>query len=378
MLAQQAPTFRSAKTLALVDVAVTDRHGDAVDLEPSDFSLTIDKRRIAVEAFYHVVDNTVVPVPSGDGTNRAGVAYTPVRTFILFFDTNIGLAALDRAKTAAKAFLQRELGNGDYAGIIVGGRLVQGRLVTTREAAIAAVGSVRPDPDALARMTGPASRAPTADGTGRARADAAQDEMNAALSRADEAIGDGGAGWEQNKSLTKLLATVKGMQSLPGRKVIVLLSNGFPLSGMMPGDKSGTGHVTMATIVEAASAAGVRIYTVDPRGLDQGFTTSTELFADAPRPLGTSVHGDELGVPGKKNPRVAADDVLASLALDTGGLWLHNENDLSRTFDRISRDNRSYYVLGYDASGADRPDQITIHVKRSGVAVRARINVTAR
>src|SRR5262245_33053885 len=120
LFAQQAqsPAFRAVKTLALVDVTVTDKAGSPVtDLDPADFDLTSAGRHVPVEAFYRVVDNKMMPLTSRASASGAGAPYTPVRTFILFFDSQIGLAELGRAKTAAQAFLQRELGNGDYAEI---------------------------------------------------------------------------------------------------------------------------------------------------------------------------------------------------------------------------------------------------------------------
>jgi VWFA-related protein len=345
---QPPPTFRTAKTLALVDIAITDKGGWAVaDLKPTDFTLTNEGRRIPVEAFYRVVDNKVAPIPSRDGASGAGVAYTPVRTFMLCFDGNIGVGALDGAKASAQAFLQAELGGGDFAGVIAGGALVRQRLFTAPGAAIEAVASVTPDSGARAAMAPPARNAADAAVSDRSGADRAEAEIAAALQDAAQRVGDGGNGSKGDRTLAELLAIVAGMHGLPGRKVIVLLSNGLPLSGT----------TTIDTIVEAASAAGVRIYAIDLRAPGRG---------------------DESGVPGKKNARIAPDDGLASVALKTGGLWIHNEDGLARAFDRISRDNRTYYVLGYDASAADRSDNIVIHVKRSGVAVRARINVTAR
>jgi VWFA-related protein len=133
----------------------------------------------------------------------------------------------------------------------------------------------------------------------------------------------------------------------------------------------------MKMIVEAAEKAGVRIYSVDPRGLDQGFASSRIISAEAPRPLGESVKPDELPPPGR-SPRMTNDDMLASLALDTGGLWIHNENNFERAFDKLARDNGSYYVLGYDASTGDHDGKFTLRVKRPGVTVRARRGVAVQ
>jgi VWFA-related protein len=377
----QAPTFKTGKTLRLVDVAVTDKSGHFVaDLNPADFDLKADGRTVSVEAFYRIVGNRV-RAPGRSGASASvdrSSAYAPVRTFVLFFDTaHMGLAALDRAKVAAQAFLQQELREIDYAGVITGGRLLRGRLLTARENVAGVIASIRPDPDALARNIAPPPAATTMPGAPLTLADEAEAEINAALANASQPVGDGGAGWEQERSLAYLLAVVKGMAALPGRQSVVFLSNGISIGGFMPGDKGGTGHVTLRMIVEAADTAGVRIYSIDPRGLDQGFASSRLISADAPRPLGESVHADEL--PGRSgNPRIAPEDVLSSLALDTGGLWIHNENNLSRAFDRVAHDNDSYYVLGYDNSNIKLEPKFTVRVRRPGMTVRARRGVSPR
>lgn len=372
----QPPTFKAGKTLRLVDVAVTDKHGQFVaDLDPADFDLRADRRSVPVEAFYRIVNSRVFgPASTGAASLDLRSPYAPVRTFILFFDTgHIGLAPLARAKSAAQTFLRHELRSTDYAGIVVDGTLVKSRLFTAPEDAAEAVASIRPDPDALAQMIAPARAASGTESAPRSRADEAEAEINAALTQADQSVGEGGIGWEKEKSLAHLLAVVNGMHALPGRKVVVFFSNGFPVGGFMPGDTSGTGHLTLKMIIAAADAAGVRIYTVDPRGLDQGFASSRIISAEAPRPLGESVKSDEL----TGTPRMTGDDMLASLALDTGGLWLHNENNLEHALERLSRDNGSYYVLGYDVSTGEPEGHFTVRVKRPRVTVRARRSVAS-
>ena len=75
-----------------------------------------------------------------------------------------------------------------------------------------------------------------------------------------------------------------------------------------------------------------------------------------------------------------AQDNLRMLSDQTGGLSLVNSNDFNKGFERIVRDNSSYYVLGYYPTN-DRRDgrfrTITVRVKRPGLTVRARRGYTA-
>ena len=75
---------------------------------------------------------------------------------------------------------------------------------------------------------------------------------------------------------------------------------------------------------------------------------------------------------------VSAGDTNAdgpnSLAVDTGGYVIRNENDFGKALTEIDRDTSSYYILGFHPSAP--PDgkfhELKVSVKRSGVTVRAR------
>ena len=63
------------------------------------------------------------------------------------------------------------------------------------------------------------------------------------------------------------------------------------------------------------------------------------------------------------------------LADETGGFAAVNSNDLAGAFDRVVRDNRSYYMLGYYPANQKRDDgfrRIEVRVNRPGLQVRAR------
>ena len=66
---------------------------------------------------------------------------------------------------------------------------------------------------------------------------------------------------------------------------------------------------------------------------------------------------------------------LRALAEETNGYAAVNSNDFTGAFDRIVRDNSSYYVLAYYPAQNRRDGkfhQIQVRVSRPGVTVRAR------
>jgi VWFA-related protein len=361
-------TFRANTTLIEIDTIATDKHGKFVaDLKPEDFQLTVDGRPAPIEAHYLVVGNRVQRAHSTAGAPAPNLNLPTLethRTFILFFDGHVGVAALSRAKDAATEFLRRDFRDGDTAGIVAGGVLFNSRLSQDRRELIAAVRRVRPDGDFLSSDVGEVAAPPDVSAENERAAEGAR-EIAGNLARAGAQLSAAGAGWEKEKSLVYLLATVQGIDRLPGRKNVLFLSDGFPLTGMMPGDRGGTGHITMRMIVETAARASVRIYSLDTRGLNHGLASSRIFSQAQARPPGAS------SIPS----HVAAEDVMSSLALDTGGLWIHNENNFGRAFAEIAADAGSYYVLGYRStavSGDAKFHEFKVRVTRRELTVRAR------
>ena len=113
----------------------------------------------------------------------------------------------------------------------------------------------------------------------------------------------------------------------------------------------------------ARPRASVRIYALDTRGLNRGSASSDIIAA---RALRSRMSAPSLGDTNADAPN--------SLAVDTGGYVIRNENDFGRAFTEIDRDTSSYYIVGFRTTrppdGKYHP--IAVRVKRSGVAVRAR------
>ncbi|MGE5245509.1 MAG: VWA domain-containing protein [Betaproteobacteria bacterium] len=121
--------------------------------------------------------------------------------------------------------------------------------------------------------------------------------------------------------------------------------------------------------LEAANRANVSFYPIDPRGL----AVFDEPIAPA---LGPSVGTPAPLVPPSADSRLLAGrlDSLRTMAVDTDGVAVVNNNDLGAGIQRIVSDLTSYYLLGYYATGKldGKYHRITVRVKRPGVEVRAR------
>jgi len=151
----------------------------------------------------------------------------------------------------------------------------------------------------------------------------------------------------------RLVWAIQSLQNAPGRKAIVLFTNGF---GAPP------------NAVELANRAGVVIYVIDPSGM--------------PLSLDTYPTPD-----GKFDLRVASRIVTGNapyrlLAKQTGGLWIKSAPGTSLIEDlgKALNDMNEYYLLGYQtqrseaelARGSSVRHDVVVRVKDSRLSVRTR------
>ena len=108
-----------------------------------------------------------------------------------------------------------------------------------------------------------------------------------------------------------------------------------------------------------ANRNNTSIYTVDPRGLVGGEFDISENVG--PRQDASSLR--------------ATQDTLRSLAEETDGRAIINQNDLAQGLAQIVQDSSFYYLIGYNSAQAPtdgRFHEIRVRVRRPNVDVRAR------
>ncbi|MCP4201330.1 MAG: VWA domain-containing protein [bacterium] len=161
-------------------------------------------------------------------------------------------------------------------------------------------------------------------------------------------------------------ATLRSFGSPPGRKVMLLLSGGWPSSayeyvmGATPaihrtGECGHQGPKLLRPMYEVANLLGYTLYPVDVPG-------NTGL-------------DDSVGVTIFRAPfrESEVQATLAVLAVETGGQAMLGESRL-KAFDTVIEDTRSYYWLGFtpDWQGDDKNHKIRLEVTRPGLKVRYR------
>lgn len=380
----QQQTFRSATQIVEVDVRVFDGAGRFVGgLTRDDFEVLEDGVPQQIVTMSHVDTPAAEPTParSAAGPPASGPAIPPSsaprQTWIFFFDVNhlTPGQGFERARKAAADFIRERFREGDIGGVVDARGMVNNRLTSVRQELVAAVESVKTSGEMRSRTIDMTREWPRLRNEDEALqiAENQRDALQAAVTRActddpdmcktvqpDAHVREKALRivTDMRRSTQETLKTVNGLASglakMQGPKTIVFLSDGFVIGGM---------EGALRTVVGQAARAGARFYAIDVRGLNRG------------RGAGIIDQGLADDPAGPSTPFNALEDGINSLAVDTGGMMIRNENNVGRALDTILRDANVYYVLGYQPANAafdGKFRSIEVRVKRPGVRVRAR------
>jgi VWFA-related protein len=184
-------------------------------------------------------------------------------------------------------------------------------------------------------------------------------------------------------SLGAIRYVVRGMTELPGRKTIMLFSDGFRIFPVnrkeMNADTSAV-RKAMDDVIDEATRAGVIINTVDARGLDV-----VGMFTAEDDTLGKSLEDLDAIQRERIEDFAATQTGLAYLADKTGGQFHKNMNNLAKAVRKSLDDQNGYYLVGYQPSeetfdaSKRKFNKLEVRVKRPDVKVRYRsgfFNVT--
>lgn len=345
---------RITTNLVQVDAVVTDKNGKPVtDLRPEEVRIFEDKRAQTVTNFSYVVaesGKTAVPPRSEAGDKTApplpAIALRPDqvrRTMALVVD-DLGLSFQSTyyVRRALKKFVDEQMQTGDLVAIIrtSGGIGALQQFTSDKRQLYAAIERVKWNSGGRGGVT---PFAPIGDNTAQSEeAQAANEDLN--QFREDVfAVGTLGA----------VSYVVRGLRELPGRKSILLISDGFRIYNRDDPTRNFRTLDALRRLIDQAMRASVVIYTMNATGLQ----TLSLGAADATGQMSAADIEQQLS-----NRRTAAFDSqegLSYLAQETGGLAIRNNNDLSGGIRRVIEDQKGYYLIGY------RPEESTFD-RRTG------------
>jgi VWFA-related protein len=136
------------------------------------------------------------------------------------------------------------------------------------------------------------------------------------------------------RSFSALKAFVNLVEPLPGRKIVFFISDGFLID-----ESRRDNWDRLQRITNAAARSGVVIYSIDARGV-AGIDEATDQ---------DRMVRDPRGILRRSNSGAfqATQDGMSSLAGDTGGRALFNNNDLPAAVATGLKESSSYYLLAW-------------------------------
>jgi VWFA-related protein len=379
----QQPTFKSTTALVEVDAVVLDKDGNFVPgLKPENITILENGKPQKIQQFF-MVTNNLGQTPEALASAHADEAqYGAHRVFVMLFDeAHLANDSLMRVKKGAEGFIRDMIHEGDAGGVFLNGGMYKGRLTVDKGELFAGVRAVQPAfenrQDILApfiewpRIPSEVDAARIADGarevTDRLGVKACQEDPAACQS-------EGGLGNVENliqqkarlyvrqarmmtqRTIQSLEAVAKGLAKIPGRKTVVLMTEGFFVEDS---------RSSLELVAAQAARSGITIYTIDGRGLINGLSVNPDVVK---RDRARSAAFDT----GEDGPNI--------LTQGTGGFMVRNLDDMSRAFGLIVRDTSTYYVIGYQPENTTMDGKVRkIEVKTDmpGVKVRARKSYAA-
>jgi VWFA-related protein len=164
------------------------------------------------------------------------------------------------------------------------------------------------------------------------------------------------------RSLRAMDGALRGLSRLPGRKLCLLISDGFLTGQGTTSDKT----AELRRVIDAATRSGTVVYTLDSRGL-------VTRNRDASVQAGTSLPTQQSSV--DRRAEQIFRTTLENIAQQTGGFLVRDTNDLAGGLHRMLEDNASYYLMSYEPINQKRDGKfrkIEVKVTRPGLRVRTR------
>ncbi|HKE59651.1 MAG TPA: VWA domain-containing protein [Pyrinomonadaceae bacterium] len=359
--------------LVQIDAVVLDKSGKRItDLRPEEVEMVEDGKvqKISHFSYISLESRTATPV-NPKSTDKSAPPVPPVklkpeqvrRTIALVVD-DLGLSFESAyfVRNALKKFIDQQMQSDDLVAIIRtgGGIGALQQFTSDKRQLYAAIEKVKWNPIGTGHVSAfaPISADPTT------RADSSGNPNGSGSEDIDEfrqdifAVGTLGA----------INYVVKGLGELPGRKSVVLFSDGLRLFDRSDPFLNTRILSALRHLTDLANRASVVIYTMDARGLQTLGLTAADDTA------GMSADQVEQSLSDRRNQFFDSQDGLAYLSDQTGGIAFRNNNDLNAGLKKVMDDQQGYYLIGFrpDESTFDKVNgrtkfhKISLRIKRPG------------
>jgi VWFA-related protein len=341
---EETPTFKSTARLVLVDVVVTDSHGQPVhDLQARDFSVLDNGKPQSIVAFEeHRSDAIPKPAPALNlpenvYTNYVARGEPGALTVLLFDSLNTNPQDLTYARNKMLNFLAKLTPGTRVALYALGSQL---RMVH----------SFSENSDELIAAAKELSVHPHLGYSNAKEFSAAINELQrSGLNKVPGALRamvrflgeeyEGKQDWRAEDTLDVLTQLAHALAVVPGRKNLIWISSAFPVDFSSDSQR-------LQRVAALLAANRIAVYPVDARGgaflgLDAQVTGS-EAYARRSE-----------GFSGQDQENIDIIQTMRSVAEITGGRAHYNNNDLEGAMADSMRTGSNYYSLAYRPAGVE-------------------------
>jgi len=382
------PLIRVTVDLVQVDAVVTDSQGNQVtNLRPEDFEILEDGHPQSITNFSYVrVAGPSSPETHGKTPsvptslpNIQPVQLRPEQVHravaVVVDDLHLSFENAVYVREALKAFVDKDIQPDDLVAVLrtSGSMGALQQFTNDKRLLEAAVEHIRYCLHCLSGTlddSGPGERrilAPRESDAASKDVEAASKDLEAARGRESEVLAPTTGG-----TIDALEHVLRGLRDLPGRKAVIFVGEALPLCDRGPCSEADAWQ-RWRKLIDLALRSSVVVYTIDARGVPiRGLTAA-------------DVGGPE--TPGVQSPIMTnslhyfeSQEPMAQIADDTGGLFIHENNDLVGGMHKVMDDLKGYYLIGYKPPAntfearKNRPGyhRIRLKVTRPGLQVRSR------
>jgi VWFA-related protein len=386
-------TLHVQRNVVQIDVVVKDAKAQPVaGLTQQDFKVYDKGKEQAISQFtIESAPPKIVAAPAAASAAAPGnvppsqttAAANQQRFIALFFDDrNTPFSDLLYAQQAAEKFVQQNLHQGDKVGIFTASRSPILEFTNDTKKLLQTIESVRlqtlgPPPS----QPNPCTQYPLGPYESYLLIDQGDTEVYRLFSCGEVPTPQEQSGLDtqarmilsstnvvSKSSLDSLDSTVARLARMPGSRILVLTSSGFFTASLQP---------LIDVVTSDALDAGVVINSLDAKGLmaraPGGDAKDTKIFTGYGEMPGDLLNYENLIM---NKQRQEMDDIMVSLARDTGGIFFHNNNDLDLGLREMAEVPEVSYRLGFSPSNL-KPDG-KFHDLKVKLAVPGSFEIQAR
>jgi VWFA-related protein len=397
---------RISTDLIQVDVTVTDKNGKVVQgLGMNDFEVFENGQKQTLSGAYFTtrsIGGASVGASKGSGqpanvtsTTAAPLTESSVRRTIAIVvdDFNMSYGSVYYARRALRRFVEQQMQPGDLVAIIrtAGAVGALQQFTSDKQLLLAAIDDIRWNP-----LTSDVEALSSVGQNPQELSERFKGESDVIAAKAANGLGVTGSNMKVHESITQSKARdfndlknlnqfeagvyaqaslgtmryiMRGMNELPGRKIMMLFSDGIQINSDTVKSRSSVAYEILQDLVEYANRSSVVVYTFDTKGLKSmsiQASDSTYEIIDGHRGQKEKSRTSDFK---------ASQDGLVYLASQTGGQALLDSNDLNGGIQRSLDEQSGYYLLAYAPAAENfdpakrRFNKLEVKVRQPGLKV---------